>query len=57
MPPDPDILILNAGVVRGKAFMEHKNEKDIQLVFGVNVFQLFWVVGVFLRRQTKASKS
>ncbi|CAD7945547.1 unnamed protein product [Amoebophrya sp. A120] len=47
-PLVPDLLILNAGVVKGNEFVEFKSEQNIRQLFDVNVFHLFWCVQAFL---------
>lgn len=43
----PDILILNAGIVSGKFFHEHR-DNEIERTIGVNVLGVMWVAHAFL---------
>lgn len=45
---DPDILINNAGIVRGKLFVEHDQEADITLTMAVNALAPMHVTREFL---------
>jgi len=44
----PDIIVLNAGIVRGKNYIQDKSELDVRKCFEVNVYQLFWFAQAFL---------
>ena len=45
---DPDIVINNAGIVRGKPFWEHDPERDIEPVIRINLLALMHVARAFL---------
>lgn len=45
---DPDIVVNNAGIVRGKPFWEHDPERDIEPVIRVNLLALMHVARAFL---------
>ncbi|WP_449280803.1 SDR family NAD(P)-dependent oxidoreductase [Leucobacter sp.] len=40
---DPDILINNAGIVRGALFWEHDPERDIELTMRINTLAPMWL--------------
>lgn len=40
---DPDVLINNAGIVRGALFWEHDAERDIELTMRVNALAPMWL--------------
>ena len=40
---DPDILINNAGIVRGSLFWEHDPERDIELTMRINALAPMWL--------------
>lgn len=43
-----DVLINNAGVVRGKRFWEHDSERDIEFTMQVNALAPMWITRAFL---------
>lgn len=45
---DPSILINNAGIVRGKLFVEHEHESDIELTMRINAIAPMHVTREFL---------
>lgn len=45
---DPDVLINNAGIVRGKAFWEHDPGSDIELTMRINTLAPMWLTREFL---------
>lgn len=45
---DPDVLINNAGVVRGTLFWEHDPEHDIELTMRVNALAPMWITRAVL---------
>lgn len=45
---DPDILINNAGIVRGKPFWEHDPTADIEATMRVNTLAPMWLTGAAL---------
>ena len=45
---DPDIVINNAGIVRGALFWEHDSERDIELTMRVNSLAPMWIAREFL---------
>ncbi|CAD7932087.1 unnamed protein product [Amoebophrya sp. A25] len=46
----PDLMVLNAGIVRGADYVEDKSPRSIRQTFDVNVFHLFWFVQALLPR-------
>ncbi|UOO91429.1 SDR family NAD(P)-dependent oxidoreductase [Vitreoscilla stercoraria] len=44
----PDVLINNAGIVRGSLFWEHDSEKDIELTMRINTLAPMWLTREFL---------
>ncbi len=45
---DPDIVINNAGIVRGKPFWEHESGKDIALTMAINALAPMYIAREFL---------
>src|SRR5690554_949148 len=45
---DPNILINNAGIVRGKLFVEHEQAQDIDLTMRINALAPMYVAREFL---------
>jgi len=45
---DPDILINNAGIIRGKFFWEHDPQKDIQMTMAINALAPMYITREFL---------
>lgn len=45
---DPDVLINNAGIVRGALFWEHDPERDIELTMRVNALAPMWITRAVL---------
>ncbi|WP_176387080.1 SDR family NAD(P)-dependent oxidoreductase [Leucobacter sp. 7(1)] len=45
---DPDILINNAGIVRGALFWEHDAERDIELTMRINTLGPMWLTRAVL---------
>lgn len=44
----PDIVVNNAGIVRGKPFWEHDSERDIELTMRINTLAPMWLTREFL---------
>lgn len=44
----PDVLVNNAGIVRGSLFWEHDSEKDIELTMRINTLAPMWLTREFL---------
>lgn len=44
----PDVLINNAGIVRGSLFWEHDSETDIELTMRINTLAPMWLTREFL---------
>lgn len=45
---DPDIVVNNAGIVRGALFWEHDQERDIELTMRINALAPMWITREFL---------
>lgn len=51
-----DVLINNAGIVRGKRFWEHDPERDIELTMQINTLAPMWVTRAFLPEMMRVGR-
>ncbi|GAA1325680.1 SDR family NAD(P)-dependent oxidoreductase [Leucobacter albus] len=45
---EPDVVVNNAGIVRGALFWEHDQERDIELTMRINALAPMWIAREFL---------